>query len=162
MEGEFCKASINTKLVIERNLMAKAVKANLKMRIKGGQASAAPPVGSSLGQHGVNMMDFINPFNDQTKDRMGQNLTVHITVYEDRTMDLKIVGTPTDDLIRQKLGIDKGSGRPNSEKISKKLSDTQLTEIAEAKAADMNAEDVEAIKKMVAGTARSMGVEIEG
>jgi large subunit ribosomal protein L11 len=162
MEGEFCKASINTKLVIERNLMAKAVKANLKMRIKGGQASAAPPVGSSLGQHGVNMMDFINPFNDQTKDRMGQNLTVHITVYEDRTMDWKIVGTPTDDLIRQKLGIDKGSGRPNSEKISKKLSDTQLTEIAEAKAADMNAEDVEAIKKMVAGTARSMGVEIEG
>lgn len=142
--------------------MAKAVKANLKMRIKGGQASAAPPVGSSLGQHGVNMMDFINPFNDQTKDRMGQNLTVHITVYEDRTMDWKIVGTPTDDLIRQKLGIDKGSGRPNSEKISKKLSDTQLTEIAEAKAADMNAEDVEAIKKMVAGTARSMGVEIEG
>jgi large subunit ribosomal protein L11 len=142
--------------------MAKAIKANLKMRIKGGQASAAPPVGSSLGQHGVNMMDFINPFNDQTKDRMGQNLTVHITIYEDRTMDWRIVGTPTDDLIRQKLGIDKGSGRPNSEKISKKLSDAQLTEIAEAKAADMNAEDVEAIKKMVAGTARSMGVEIEG
>lgn len=132
------------------------------MRIKGGQASAAPPVGSSLGQHGVNMMDFINPFNDQTKDRMGQNLTVHITIYEDRTMDWRIVGTPTDDLIRQKLGIDKGSGRPNTEKISKKLSDTQLTEIAEAKAADMNAEDVEAIKKMVAGTARSMGVELEG
>ncbi|MCA9350826.1 50S ribosomal protein L11 [Candidatus Nomurabacteria bacterium] len=142
--------------------MAKPVKANLKMRIKGGQASAAPPVGSSLGQHGVNMMDFINPFNDQTKDRMGQNLTVHITVYEDRTMDWRIVGTPTDDLIRQKLGIDKGSGRPNTEKVSKKLSDSQLTEIAEAKASDMNAEDVEAIKKMVAGTARSMGVEIEG
>ena len=142
--------------------MAKPIKANLKMRIKGGQASAAPPVGSSLGQHGVNMMDFINPFNDQTKDRMGQNLTVHITIYEDRTMDWRIVGTPTDDLIRQKLGIDKGSGRPNTEKISKKLSDTQLTEIAEAKAADMNAEDVEAIKKMVAGTARSMGVELEG
>nr|MBP9813110.1 50S ribosomal protein L11 [Candidatus Saccharibacteria bacterium] len=114
--------------------MAKPVKANLKMRIKGGQASAAPPVGSSLGQHGVNMMDFINPFNDQTKDRMGQNLTVHITVYEDRTMDWRIVGTPTDDLIRQKLGIDKGSGRPNTEKVSKKLSDSQLTEIAEAKA----------------------------
>ena len=142
--------------------MAKPVKANLKMRIKGGQASAAPPVGSSLGQHGVNMMDFINPFNDQTKDRMGQNLTVHITVYEDRTMDWRIVGTPTDDLIRQKLGIDKGSGRPNTEKVSKKLSDSQLTEIAEAKASDMNAENVDAIKKMVAGTARSMGVEIEG
>lgn len=141
--------------------MAKAVKANLKMKIKGGQASAAPPVGSSLGQHGVNMMDFINPFNEATKDRMGQVLTVHITVFEDRTLSWRIVGTPTDDLIRQKLGIDKGSGRPNTEKISKKLTDSQVTEIAEAKAIDMNTEDVPAVKKMVAGTARSMGVEIE-
>lgn len=142
--------------------MAKAVKTNLKMKIKGGQASAAPPVGSSLGQHGVNMMDFINPFNEQTKDRMGQTLTVHITIYDDRTMDWRIVGTPTDDLIRAKLGIQKGSGRPNTEKISKKLSDAALTEIAEAKASDMNAEDIESVKRMVAGTARSMGVEIEG
>nr|HPR10357.1 50S ribosomal protein L11 [Candidatus Saccharibacteria bacterium] len=101
--------------------MAKAVKTNLKMKIKGGQASAAPPVGSSLGQHGVNMMDFINPFNEQTKDRMGQMLTVHITIYDDRTMEWRIVGTPTDDLIRAKLGIQKGSGRPNTEKVSKKL-----------------------------------------
>jgi large subunit ribosomal protein L11 len=142
--------------------MAKAVKTNLKMKIKGGQASAAPPVGSSLGQHGVNMMDFINPFNDQTKDRMGQILTVHITIYDDRTMEWRIVGTPTDDLIRAKLGIQKGSGRPNTEKISKKLSDAALTEIAEAKAVDMNSDDIPAVKKMVAGTARSMGVEIEG
>jgi large subunit ribosomal protein L11 len=139
----------------------KPVKANLKMKIKGGQASAAPPVGSSLGQHGVNMMDFINPFNDQTKDKMGQNVTVHITIYEDRSMDWRVVGTPTDDLIRAKLGIKKGSGKPNSEKITKKLSDTDLTEIAEAKAGDMNTTDVPAVKKMVAGTARSMGVEIE-
>lgn len=142
--------------------MAKAVKTNLKMKIKGGQASAAPPVGSSLGQHGVNMMDFINPFNDQTKDRMGQMLTVHITIYEDRTMGWRIVGTPTDDLIRAKLGIQKGSGRPNTEKVSKKLSDAALTEIAEAKASDVNTSDIPAVKKMVAGTARSMGVEIEG
>lgn len=142
--------------------MAKAVKANLKMKIKGGQASAAPPVGSSLGQHGVNMMDFINPFNDQTKDRMGQDVTVHITIYEDRTMDWRIVGTPTDDLIRKALGIQKGSGKPNSEKIAKKLTDTQLTEIATAKAGDMNTDDIPAVKKMVAGTARSMGVEVEG
>lgn len=142
--------------------MAKAVKTNLKMKIKGGQASAAPPVGSSLGQHGVNMMDFINPFNDQTKDRMGQTLTVHITIYDDRTMVWRIVGTPTDDLIRTKLGIQKGSGRPNTEKVSKKLSDAALTEIAEAKASDMNTTDIPAVKKMVAGTARSMGVEIEG
>jgi large subunit ribosomal protein L11 len=142
--------------------MAKAVKTNLKMKIKGGQASAAPPVGSSLGQHGVNMMDFINPFNEQTKDRMGQTLTVHITIYDDRTMEWRIVGTPTDDLIRAKLGIQKGSGRPNTEKVSKKLSDAALTEIAEAKAADMNADNVDSVKRMVAGTARSMGVEIEG
>lgn len=141
--------------------MAKTVKANLKMRIKGGQANAAPPVGSTLGQHGVNMMDFINPFNEATKDRMGQSLTVHITVYEDRTMDWRAVGTPTDDLIRAALKIDKGSGRPNSEKITKKLSQTQLTEIAEAKIGDTNAENLESVKKQVAGTARSMGVEIE-
>jgi large subunit ribosomal protein L11 len=141
--------------------MAKAVKANLKMKIRGGQASAAPPVGSTLGQYGVNMMDFINPFNESTKELQGQEVTVHITVYDDRTMDFRVVGTPTDDLIRNKLGIQKGSGRPNSEKISKKLSDKDLTEIAEAKAKDMNSEDVAAIKKMVAGTARSMGVEVE-
>ena len=132
------------------------------MRIRGGQASAAPPVGSTLGQYGVNMMDFINPFNEQTKDLMGKNLTVHLTIYDDRSMDFRVVGTPTDDLIRSKLGIQKGSGRPNTEKLDKKLSQAALTEIAEAKAKDMNAEDVEAIKKMVAGTARSMGVEVEG
>jgi large subunit ribosomal protein L11 len=142
--------------------MAKAVKANLKMKIKGGQASAAPPVGSSLGQHGVNMMDFINPFNDATKDKMGQDVTVHITIFDDRTMEWRVVGTPTDVLILKALGIQKGSGRPNSEKVSKKLTDAQLTQIAEAKAEDMNTTDIPAVKKMVAGTARSMGVEIEG
>jgi large subunit ribosomal protein L11 len=142
--------------------MAKAVKANLKMKIKAGQASAAPPVGSSLGQHGVNMMDFINPFNDATKDRMGQDVTVHITIYEDRTMDWRVVGTPTDVLILKALGIPKGSGRPNTEKVSKKLTDAMLTDIATTKAGDMNTEDIPAVKKMVAGTARSMGVEVEG
>jgi large subunit ribosomal protein L11 len=142
--------------------MAKVVKANLKMKIRGGQANAAPPVGSTLGQYGVNMMDFINPFNEQTKDLMGQQVTVHLTIYDDRSMTWTVVGTPTDDLIRAALKIDKGSGTPNSEKISKKLSDGQLTQIAEAKARDMNTTDIPAIKKMVAGTARSMGVEIEG
>lgn len=140
----------------------KQVKANLKMKIPAGRASAAPPVGSTLGQYGVNMMDFINPFNDATKDMQGATVTAHITIYDDRTMDFRVVGAPTDDLIRAKLGIKKGSGKPNSEKIAKKLSDKDLTEIAEAKAKDMNAVDVEAIKKMVAGTARSMGVEVEG
>ncbi|HUC87895.1 MAG TPA: 50S ribosomal protein L11 [Candidatus Binatia bacterium] len=141
--------------------MAKEVKANLKLKIRGGQASAAPPVGSTLGQYGVNMMDFINPFNEQTKDMMGQQVTVHLTIFDDRSMQWRVVGTPTDDLIRAALKIDKGSGRPNSEKVSKKLNDSQLTQIAETKARDMNTDDVPAIKKMVAGTARSMGVELE-
>lgn len=143
-------------------MATKPVKANLKMKIKGGQASAAPPVGSTLGQHGVNMMDFITPFNEQTKDFMGQDLTVHITIFDDRTMDWRFVSTPTDDRIRKALGIQKGSGKPNTEKISKKLTDAQLTEIAEEKAKDMNTDDIAAVKKMVAGTARSMGVEVEG
>lgn len=142
--------------------MAKAVKANLKMKIPAGRASAAPPVGSTLGQYGVNMMDFINPFNDATKDMQGATVTAHITIYDDRTMDFRVVGAPTDDLIRAELGIKKGSGKPNSEKIAKKLTDAQLTKIAETKANDMNTDDIPAVKKMVAGTARSMGVEVEG
>ena len=141
--------------------MAKVVKANLKMKIKGGQASAAPPVGSTLGQYGVNMMDFIQPFNDRTRDMQGKTVTAHITIYDDRTMDFRVVGEPTDDRIRAALGIQKGSGRPNTEKVSKKLSQAQLRQIAEEKAADMNADDVESVMKMVAGTARSMGVEVE-
>lgn len=141
--------------------MAKEVKASLKLKIRGGQASAGPPVGSTLGQYGVNMMDFVNPFNEQTKDRQGQMLTVHISIYDDRTMSWWIVGTPTDELILAALKVDKGSGEPNKTKVEKKLSQSQLQEIAEAKATDMNTDDVEAIKKMVAGTARSMGVEVE-
>lgn len=141
--------------------MAKAVKANLKMKIPAGKASAAPPVGSTLGQYGVNMMDFIQPFNDATREMKGI-ITAHITIYDDRTMAFRVVSQPTDDLIRDKLGIKKGSGKPNSEKLPEKLTQQMLQEIAEIKAADMNAEDVEAIKKMVAGTARSMGIEIAG
>jgi len=142
--------------------MAKTVKANLKMKLRAGQASAAPPVGSTLGQYGVNMMDFIQPFNDQTKEMQGGMVTAHITIFDDRSMEFRVVGVPTDDLIRDKLGIKKGSGRPNTEKLEQKLTDKMLTEIAEAKAKDMNAEDVDAIKKMVAGTARSMGIEVQG
>lgn len=138
----------------------KKVKANLKMRIPAGKASAAPPVGSTLGQYGVNMMDFIQPFNDATKDMRGV-LTAHITIYDDRTMDFRVVSAATDEQIRDKLGIQKGSGRPNTEKLDKKLSDADLTAIAEEKAKDMNTDDIEAVKKMVAGTARSMGVEIQ-
>jgi large subunit ribosomal protein L11 len=140
---------------------SKEIRATLKLKIRGGQANAAPPVGSTLGQYGVNMMDFINPFNEQTKDRMGQMVTVHIYVYEDRTMSWRVVGTPTDELIMSTLKVDKGSGEPNKVKLEKKLSQSQLSEIAETKADDMNTDDIEAVKKMVSGTARSMGIEVE-
>lgn len=138
----------------------KKIKANLKMKIPAGKASAAPPVGSTLGQYGVNMMDFIQPFNDTTKEMRG-TVTAHITIYDDRSMDFRVVSEPVDDQIRAKLGIQKGSGKPNTEKITKKLSDADLTAIAETKANDMNTTDIPAVKKMVAGTARSMGVELE-
>lgn len=140
--------------------MAKKITANLKMKIPAGKATPAPPVGSILGQYGVNMMDFVNPFNEQTKAMHGI-VTAHITVYEDRSIVFRVVSEPTDDLIRQKLGIEKGSGKPNSEKIDQKLTQTQLQEIAEIKINDMNTDDIDAVKKVVAGTARSMGVEIE-
>ena len=139
---------------------AKKITANLKMRIPAGKASAAPPVGSTLGQYGVNMMDFINPFNDATKDMKGV-LTAHITIYEDRSMDFRVVSAAVDEQIREKLGIQKGSGKPNTEKITKKLNQNDLRAIAENKALDMNTDDIEAVMKMVAGTARSMGVEVE-
>ncbi len=140
----------------------KKITANIKMRIPAGQANAGPPVGSTLGQYGVNMMDFVGPFNDQTKDLQGQIVTVHISIYEDKSMAWKIVTQATDERIRAALGIDKGSGRPHEEKIEKKLTKAQLKEIAEDKMQDMNANDLEAAMKQVAGTARSMGVEIEG
>ncbi len=139
----------------------KQVTANLKMKIPAGKASAGPPVGSTLGQYGVNMMDFVTPFNEQTREMKG-TVTAHISIYDDKSMDFRVVSEPTDDLIRAKLGIQKGSGKPNSEKVEKKLTDAQLTEIAEEKAKDMNTDNIDAVKKIVAGTARSMGVEIAG
>ncbi len=142
-------------------MAGKPVKATLKMKLKGGQASAAPPVGSTLGQYGVNMMDFITPFNEQTKDVMGQDITVHIFIHEDKTMSWRIVGTPTDVMILKALGEKKGSGKPNSEKLKKKLTDAQITQIAETKLKDMNTNRLDSVKRMVAGTARSMGIEVE-
>lgn len=138
----------------------KKIKANLKMKIPAGKATAAPPVGSTLGQYGVNMMDFIQPFNEATREMRGI-VTAHITIFDDRSMAFRVVSEPVDDLIRAKLGIQKGSGKPNTEKLDKKLSDADLTAIAETKAHDMNTDDIPAVKKMVAGTARSMGVEVE-
>jgi large subunit ribosomal protein L11 len=130
----------------------------IKMRIPGGKASAAPPVGSTLGQYGVNMMDFIQPFNDQTKDMKGV-VTVHITIYDDRTMTWRVVNEATDEMIRAAAGIQKGSARAHEDKVAT-LTQAQLEEIAQSKMEFMNANDLEAAKKQVAGTARSMGVQI--
>lgn len=139
---------------------AKKITANLKMRIPAGQANAGPPVGSTLGQYGVNMMDFINPFNDETKEMQGQTVTAHITIYEDRSMTWRVVSEATDEQIRRMAKIDKGSGRPHEEKVAK-LTKNQVRQIAESKMKDMNTEDIESAMKQVAGTARSMGVEVE-
>lgn len=139
--------------------MAKTVKANLKMRLPGGRASAGPPVGSILGQHGLNLMDFVQAFNDKTKDLNGKDVIVHVRVFEDRTFDFEVLGQPVDDLIREAIKLDKGSGKPHVEKVGK-ISKAQIREIAEKKMDVLNANDVEAAMKTVAGTARSMGVEV--
>lgn len=140
---------------------AKKVTANLKMRIPAGKATPAPPVGSILGQYGVNMMDFINPFNEQTQEMAGNDVGVKVTIYEDRTFKFTVTGIPTDDLIRKALGIQKGSGEPQKDKVGK-LSRAQAEEIARQKMKDLNTEDIEAALKVIAGTARSMGVTVEG
>lgn len=139
--------------------MAKKVIGNLKLRIPAGRATAGPPVGSILGQWGLNMMDFINPFNDATKDLMGKDVIVHIKVYEDRSFTWKSLGQPVDDMIREAVGIKKGSGKPHSEKVGK-ITRAQLEQIAEAKRGQLNAIDMEGAVKVIAGTARSMGVEV--
>ncbi len=141
--------------------MAKKVIGNLKLRIPAGRATAGPPVGSTLGQWGLNMMDFINPFNDATKDLMGKDVIVHLQVFDNRTFAWKSLGRPVDDLIREKANIKKGSGKPHSEKVGK-ITRAQLEEIAEIKKDQLNAIDMDGRVKVIAGTARSMGVEVEG
>ena len=138
----------------------KKVIGNLKLRIPGGKATAGPPVGSTLGQWGLNMMDFINPFNEKTKEFMGKHVIVHIRVFEDRTFDWDCLGQPVDDLIREAIKIEKGSGKPNVDKVGK-ITRAQLEEIAQKKMDQLNANDLEAAVKIVAGTARSMGVTVE-
>ena len=139
--------------------MAKQFIGNLKLRIPAGRATAGPPVGSTLGQWGLNMMDFINPFNETTKKDMGKDVIVHIQVYEDRTFTWKSLGQPVDDMIREKIGIKKGSGKPHAEKVGK-ITRAQLEEIAEIKKDQLNAIDLDGAVKVIAGTARSMGVEV--
>lgn len=141
--------------------MAKKIIGNLKLRIPAGRATAGPPVGSTLGQWGLNMMDFINPFNEATKDMMGKDVIVHIQVYEDRTFTWNCLGQPVDDMIRSAIGIQKGSGKPHVDKVGK-ITRAQLEEIAKSKMDQLNAIDLEGAVKIVAGTARSMGVEVSG
>ena len=140
-------------------MAGKKVIGNLKLRIPGGKATAGPPVGSTLGQWGLNMMDFINPFNEATKEYQGKNVIVHIKVYEDRTFDWTCLGQPVDDLIREKIKLEKGSGKPNTEKVGK-ITMAQIKEIAAVKMNQLNAVDEAGACKIIAGTARSMGVEV--
>ncbi len=138
----------------------KPVKARVKFRVPAGKATPAPPVGSILGQHGVNMMDFINAFNDQTRDLGNVTVPVEVTIYEDRTMTFITKTPPTAQLIREQAKIEKGSGTPNKTKVAK-LTRGQVDQIASVKMPDLTAKDPEAAAKIVAGTARSMGVEVE-
>ncbi len=139
--------------------MAKKVIGNLKLRIPAGRATAGPPVGSTLGQWGLNMMDFINPFNDATKGDMGNDVIVHIQVFEDRTFAWKSLGVPVDDLIRKATGVKKGSAKPHTDKVGT-ITRAQLAEIAELKKDTLNANDEDGRIKIIAGTARSMGIEV--
>ncbi len=140
--------------------MAKKIKTKIKLQIAGGQANPAPPVGPALGQHGLNIAEFCKSFNDKTKDKMGDIIPVEITVYEDRSYDFILKTPPAAELIKKAAGIKKGSGKPLTEKIGS-ITQAQLTEIAKTKQPDLNANDLEAAKNIIAGTARQMGVEIK-
>lgn len=140
--------------------MAKKVKAVVKLQIEAGKANPAPPVGTALGPHGIAIMDFCNQYNDATKAMMGNVIPALITIYEDRSFDFILKQPPASEFIKKALGLEKGAKVPNKEKVGK-LSKAQLREIAEKKMPDMNANDVEAAMKTIAGTARNMGVETE-
>lgn len=140
--------------------MAKKVKTILKLNLPAGEATPAPPVGPALGQHGVPIMDFIKEYNAKTAKQKGNIIPAVITVYEDRTFTFITKLAPVSDMIKKKIALGKGSGKPNTEKVGK-LTRTQIEEIAKEKMEDLNAFDVEAAMNIVRGTARSMGVETE-
>jgi len=139
--------------------MAKKVLTKIKLQAVGGQASPAPPVGPALGQHGVNIMEFVKSFNAQTQSDLGTVIPVEITVYEDRSFTFVTKSPPAAVLIKQALSLEKGSAEPNRNKVGS-ISQAQLREIAEKKMNDLNANDLEQAAKIIAGTARSMGVEV--
>ncbi len=139
--------------------MAKPIKTVVKLQLEAGKANPAPPVGTALGPHGVNIMEFCTQFNEATKGMSGDIVPAEITIYEDRSFSFKLKTPPASDLLRKAAGIEKGSGVPNRNKVGK-ITKADLRRIAERKMADLNANDIEAAEKIVAGTARSMGIEI--
>ena len=139
--------------------MAKAVKSKIKLQIPGGGATPAPPVGSSLGQHGVNIMDFCKKFNAITSKRKGETVPVIITVYTDRSFEFIVKTSPVSELIRKKANVSKGSSRPHEQKVGK-ISWQDVEEIAKVKMPDLNAFNIESAKKIIAGSARSMGIDV--
>ena len=140
--------------------MAKEVTGMIKIQAKGGQATPAPPIGPALGQHGVNIGQFVSQFNERTKDMNGMLVPVVISVYGDRTFDFIVKSPPAAELLKEAAGIAKGSGVPNRDKVGKVTSE-QVASIARTKIEDLNAFDIEQAKKIIEGTARSMGLEIE-
>ena len=139
--------------------MAKQIKARVRMKIPGGSATPAPPVGAILGQHQVNLMDFCKKFNAQTADKKGQTIPVLVTIYKDKSFDFVVKTPQTSELIRKKLNLKKGSSAPNTQKVGK-MTQADVEEIAKIKLPDLNVEDIKAAARVVAGTARSMGVEV--
>ena len=139
--------------------MAKAIKAQVKLQIPGGAATPAPPVGNNLGQHQVNLMDFCKKFNAETADKKGQTVPVVVTIYVDKTFTFVIKTPPTAELIRKAIKISKGSSKPNTEKVGR-ISWADIEEIAKIKMPDLNVVDIEQAKKVIAGSARSMGVDV--
>ncbi|BFD25043.1 MAG: 50S ribosomal protein L11 [Candidatus Parcubacteria bacterium] len=140
--------------------MAKKIKAKIKLQITGGQANPAPPVGPALGQHGLNISEFCQKFNEATRDKMGEIVPVEITVYEDRSYDFITKVAPASALIKGAAKVSKGSGKPLTEKVGS-ITKAQLREIAEKKMPDLNATSVEAAMNTLAGTARNMGIQIK-
>ena len=137
----------------------KKVLATAKLQIVAAQATPAPPVGTALGQHGVNIMEFCKQYNEATQQFAGQVIPVELTIYEDRSFSFVLKQPPAAELIRKAAGIEKGSGEPNREKVAR-LSRQQVQEIAERKMVDLNANDIENAMRIIEGTARSMGVEV--
>lgn len=140
--------------------MAKKLVTQVKLQIQGGAATPAPPVGPALGQHGLNIQMFVKAFNDATQDRRGEVVPVIINVYEDRSFDFVTKIAPASELIKKAAGIKSGSGKPLQEKVGS-ITKAQLKEIAEKKLPDLNTSDIDAAMKIIAGTARQMGVEVK-